>query len=418
MALTTAFKTVLIVFGIHLLQKERLALAITAVCNVTEEYFSKYDVIKSVYGIGKDISYAQWNKNPPPQNVIISPLGIAVILNLLMLGTNGTSNLQIKQALDYPNDGLESIAHQSYQEILTSLPQSGNEVEISIYTRLFPDKEFTIFNSFTDVSETSYLSEVENLDYANFPNASTERINNWVSDSTNGKIDKVFYQPLSPLTVCVIANVIFLNATWLNQFNSNLTRNGNFYTGTENITIPMMNTQMNVPYMRFDNEGFEMISLPYVGNRISMCILKPINGTNLKQLESTLTFNNLNTFISQMQSQDMNVTIPRMKLSFELDLKDDLVALGVNKIFDESSADFSRFTALQGVFVSAIAHKTFLDVTEAGTVAAAVTVAVIGTRSVRQPFVLNEPSLMIIRDENECLSIFYGKVINPEPLLD
>ncbi|KAB7497551.1 Serpin B8 [Armadillidium nasatum] len=368
MAPTPAFKTVLIVFSIYLLQKERFALANTVVCNDTDENFSKYDVVNGVHGIGKDISYAQWNKNPPPQNVIISPLR--------------------------------------------------NEVEISIYTRLFPDKEFTILNSFSDVSETSYLSEVESLDYVNFPNASTERINNWVSDSTNGKIDKVFYQPLSPLTVCVIANVIFLNATWLNQFNSDSTRDGNFYTGTETITIPMMNRQMYVPYMRFDNERFEMISLPYVGNRSSMYILKPINGNNLKQLESTLTLNNLNTFISQMQSQKMDVTIPRMKLSFELHLKDDLLALGVNDIFYRESADFSRFTALQGVFVSAIAHKALLEVTEAGTVAAAVTVAVIGTTSIPPAFVLNEPSLIYIRDNFECLSIFYAKVMNPEPLLD
>ncbi|KAL7644906.1 UNVERIFIED_CONTAM: hypothetical protein RMT77_004723 [Armadillidium vulgare] len=302
MTLTLAIKTVLAVVSIYLLQKKNFAVVATHVCIDTDEEFSEQDVINTVQEIGRKISYAQWDKDPPPENVILSPLSIAVILNLLMLGTNGTSNSEIKQVLDYPNDVQESVVHETYQEIFTSLPQSGNEVEISIYTRIFPRKGFTIFDSFTNVSETSYLSEVESLDYVNFPEASTERINNWVSDSTNGKIDKVFYEPLSPLTVCVIANVIFLNATWLNQFNPDSTKEGNFYTETETIKIPMMNKKMYVPYKKFDYEGFEIISLPYVGNRFSMYIIKPICKIDLEQI---LDSNNLNT--DQMESQQRHL---------------------------------------------------------------------------------------------------------------
>ncbi|KAB7497552.1 putative serpin-Z8 [Armadillidium nasatum] len=367
MTLTLAIKAVLAVVGIYLLQKKHFAVVATQVCIDSDEEFSEQDVINRVLEIGRKISYAQWDKDSPPENVILSPLSIAVILNLLMLGTSGTSNLEIKQALDYPNEVQESIVHET------------------------------------------------------------------------------------PLTVCVIANVIFLNATWLNQFNSDFTKEGNFYTETETIKIPMMNKKMYVPYKKFDIEGFEMISLPYVGNRLSMYIIKPIcqidleqildpnnlNNdqmeyqqrhlfktlcvNNLRQIENCLNSNDLNTFISQMESQYMNVTIPRMKLNLGLDLKVDLSALGVNEIFDESSADFTRFSDFPDMYVNAIGHKAILEVTEKGTVAAAVTAVTIGTTSVPPPptkFELNEPSLIFIRDNTKCLILFWGRVMKPKPHLD
>ncbi|KAL7644905.1 UNVERIFIED_CONTAM: hypothetical protein RMT77_004722 [Armadillidium vulgare] len=104
MIITLAFKTILAALIIYLVQKEHFGLAVTQVCIDTDKEFSEYDVINTVQEIGKDISYAQWDKDLPPENVILSPLSVAVILTLLILGTNGTSNLKIKQALNYPND--------------------------------------------------------------------------------------------------------------------------------------------------------------------------------------------------------------------------------------------------------------------------------------------------------------------------
>ncbi|KAL7644907.1 UNVERIFIED_CONTAM: hypothetical protein RMT77_004724 [Armadillidium vulgare] len=122
-----------------------------------------------------------------------------------------------------------------------------------------------------------------------------------------------------------------------------------------------------------------------------------------------------------MEYQYMNVTIPRMKLDLGLDLKVDLSALGVNEIFDESSADFTRFSDFSDMYVTAIGHKAILEVTEVGTVAAAVTTVTIGITSVPPPptkFELNQPSLIFIRDNVKCLTLFWGRVMKPKPHLD
>ncbi|RXG72714.1 Serpin B11 [Armadillidium vulgare] len=262
-------------------------------------------------------------------------------------------------------------------------------------------------------------TEVQNLDFRGSPNVAIEKINSWVANSTQGKIKKLFLEPLDPNTVFVACNVIFLNAKWVNKFDSRLTRNGVFYTGNENITIPMMTSDMRVPYARDDKSRFEIVSLPYEGNRYSMYILRPLDNagiSDLIQLEKTLNPDYLNSLIDQMTTERLLVTLPRMRLYQDLDLKVDLKSLGVDQIFSERLANFERLSDKQGLFVSDIFHKAVLDVTEEGTSAAAVTASVISPTSLPGRFIVDKPSLLFIRDNKNGLILFWAKVIRPEKL--
>ncbi|RXG55153.1 Serpin A3-7 [Armadillidium vulgare] len=204
-------------------------------------------IITAINGIGKQISFNQM-ENSPESNVVLSALSIGALLNLLYLGTAGDTKIEIKKAF--------------------------KESKVSFKTRLFLQKEFPILESFKTISEASYITEVEKLDFKGSPDAAKDRINAWVSESTEGKIDKIFNSPLPVFTKLIAVNTLFFNASWKFPFNPESTKDGIFFTGKEKITIPMMKNEINIPYLIDKKLGLEMVSLPYEGNRFCMLLLK------------------------------------------------------------------------------------------------------------------------------------------------
>ncbi|KAB7504629.1 Serpin B11 [Armadillidium nasatum] len=188
-------------------------------------------------------------------------------------------------------------------------------------------------------------------------------------------------------------------------FEKSLTHEGTFNTGTENITISMMLTKRFVPYI-FDRKNVvELISLPYKNGHYSMW-----NRKSLQDVEKNLHLNELKSLINKMEYKELEIKIPRMKLELEINLTEDLKALGISQIFD-SGADFGRLTSKAGMFVSDIIHKAVLEVTEEGTTAAAVASGKIQEKSLPGEFYLDEPSLIFIRDNKIGSLLFWTRVM-------
>ncbi|RXG61469.1 Serine protease inhibitor A3L [Armadillidium vulgare] len=253
-----------------------------------EKLTKECPVITAINRIGKQISYNQMVKSPD-SNVVLSALSIGALLNLLYLGTAGDTKIEIKKAFKYPEDVTEKDIHEKFKIVLNSLNSRENE--------------------------KSYITKVEKLDFKGSPDAAKDMINAWVSKSTEGKIDRIFDSPLPLLTKLIAVNTLFFNASWKFPFNPDDTRNGIFFTGKENITIPMMENEIKIPYLIDKKLGLEMIYLPYVGNRFCMLLLK----------------------------------------------------------LKESVADFGGLSSEKGIIVDDILHKAIIEVTEKRTVAAAVT---------------------------------------------
>jgi serpin B len=102
-----------------------------------------------------------------------------------------------------------------------------------------------------------------------------------------------------------------------------------------------------------------------------------------------------------------------------VELNDALSALGMRIAFTPFQADFSNlYDERSDVYISKVKHKTFLQVDEAGTEAAAVTSVEIGVTSIgpSQPVVMkvDRPFLFFIHEKNSGLILFVGKVMEPE----
>ncbi|KAB7504633.1 putative serpin-like protein [Armadillidium nasatum] len=303
-------------------------------------------------------------ENSPESNIVLSALSIGALLNLLYLGTAGDTKTEIKKAFKYPEEVTEKGIHEKFKLS-----------KYAFKTRLFLQKEFPILESFKTISEESYITEVEKLDFKGSPGASKDRINAWVSESTEGKIDKIIDGPFTPLTSLIAVNTLFFNASWKFPFALVNTKDRIFFTGKENITIPMMENQMHIPYLFDDKLGLEMISLPYVGDRFCMLLLK-LKGKPerdyFKKIDSIPEMDDLRILINKMVKEEVIVRIPKMKLESNLNLAENLKSIGVNKIFDRNAADFGGMSSEQGITVDDISHKAIIEVSETRTVAVAV----------------------------------------------
>ena len=112
----------------------------------------------------------------------------------------------------------------------------------------------------------------------------------------------------------------------------------------------------------------------------------------------------------------VDVSIPKFKFRYEKYLNDYLKAMGLNVAFDPSNADFSNMTDLQ-VYINFVKHKSFIEVNEKGTEAAAVTVVAMNYTSAggdsNYIFNANRPFIFAIREKYTNVILFMGKIENP-----
>ena len=112
----------------------------------------------------------------------------------------------------------------------------------------------------------------------------------------------------------------------------------------------------------------------------------------------------------------VEAAIPRFKASSSLELSDALKAMGVTDAFDSTAADLRAMGGAPNdqLYVSAVLHKTYLELDENGTKAAAVT-AVVNEAACAEPpevhrVVLDRPFVYMIVDTHANLPLFLGTV--------
>ena len=187
-----------------------------------------------------------------------------------------------------------------------------------------------------------------------------------------------------------------------------MTRQGIFHLSDGNEKrVEMMRREGEYPYFR--GENFEATSLPYGDGRLGMYIFLPNRDSNLNKFLGNLNAGNWGDWISQFQDRRHDMMLPRFKLEYEVSLNDTLEALGMGIAFG-SGADFSGMGP--SLFISEVKHKTFVEVNEEGTEAAAVT-AVVGVKSVPSVFRVDRPFFFAIYDTETETVLFMGVVTEP-----
>jgi serpin B len=340
----------------------------------------------------------------PGGNIFISPLSISIALTMTYNGAVGETERAMAEVLEIDALDLSTI-NNSNKALRNSLENPDPKVEISIANSIWSRQGVEFNPEFLERNRAFFAAEIASLDF-NSPQA-TDIINNWVNTNTNGKIEKIV-ERINQKVVLFLINAIYFKGNWQDEFNKSRTRTGVFHLsdGSEK-QVQMMRREGEYPYFR--GENFEATNLPYGDGRVSMYIFLPNRNSNLNRFLRNLNDESWEDWISQLQDRRHELMLPRFKLEYEVRLNDALEALGMGIAFG-GGADFSGMGP--SLFISEVRHKTFVEVNEEGTEAAAVT-AVVGVKSLPPAFRVDRPFFFAIYDTETETILFMGTVTEP-----
>lgn len=356
--------------------------------------------------------FSQVSKDRLSQNLLISPSSVAIALSLLYNGADGKTQQEMSQLLGFQNMTLEEVNLAS-QGLNQALESNNNGVQLNIANSLWVKQDVAFRHSFLRNNRQYFDAEITNLNFSN--PQSVGIINRWVSQQTKGKITEIIDR-IDPQSILFLINAIYFKGDWQEQFDKNLTRSEDFKLGNgKSKKHPFMAKTGDFLYQETDS--LQAVSLPYGNGDWRFDVYLPKENRNLKKMLSQLNQNNWNNWIKNFQKREGNLKLPRFKTAYEIDLDQSLKVLGMASAFNASQANFSQMTS-NSVMVDSVKHKTFIDVNEEGTEAAAVTSIGIRATSAmptNPPFqmIVNRPFFYTIRNEKTGTILFMGTMINP-----
>lgn len=356
--------------------------------------------------------FKEIQKTQQKENIFISPLSVSMALGMTLNGAANETERAMQNTLGF--DGLsDEEINQSYQSLIKLLADLDPKVSFQIANSIWYRLGFTVEQPFLDVNKTYFNAEVNALDF-NSPEA-VATINSWVDSKTNGKIKKILDQ-IDPMAVMFLINAIYFKGTWTYEFDKKYTEDEPFYVGdTTQVTCKMM--KQSNDFLYYQNEEFQAIDLPYGNGAFRMTVFLPAPGNSVDALIAQLNAQNWAEWMGKFSKQKGTLYLPKFKLKYEKVLNQVLSTLGMGIAFG-GGADFTKINKNGGLYISKVLHKSFVDVYEEGTEAAAVTIVEIRMTSVggeSQGFFMrvDRPFLFAIREQNSRTILFMGKIMNP-----
>ncbi|PZO38525.1 MAG: proteinase inhibitor I4 serpin [Pseudanabaena frigida] len=347
------------------------------------------------------------------KNIFISPSSVAIALSMTYNGASGETQQAIAKALELQNIKIDDV--NNFNRTIQKLLANGDtNVEVTVANSLWARKDVTLAQSFLNKVKEFYQAEINNLDFGD-PN-SVNTINAWVKKQTKDKIAKIV-EHLEPDSMLFLINAVYFKGKWEAPFEKSLTKPQPFTLadGTK-IQHPAMSRSGGYRY--YDAPTFQAISLPYGTGRFSMEIFLPKSTSNLKEFQKQLTAKNWQAWSEKLTRKQGLIQLPRFKMEYETSLKSALQNLGMAIAFNPDKADFRNLSTVKA-FIGDVKHKTFVDVNEEGTEAAAVTSVEARTVSLRPleepPFkmIVDRPFFFAISDRQTGTILFMGVIQNP-----
>jgi serpin B len=207
-----------------------------------------------------------------------------------------------------------------------------------------------------------------------------------------------------------LINAIYFKSIWANRFDVTQTNKQTFYLADN---TPVQTDFMNgrISYNAYSDTTASLFELPYANNKYSMVIVRPGYGKSVSTLAATIDQIKWQQWMSKLSPTTQQLSVPKFSFSYNVLLNDALIALGMGNAFTRA-ADFSNISAIGGLKITEVNHKTFIEVDENGTTAAAATSVVIGTTTTLTPSI-NHPFIFAIREMSSGLILFTGIVNNP-----
>lgn len=351
-------------------------------------------------------------KESSEKNVFVSPSSVAIALAMTYNGASGSTQKAMARTLELQGMNLSEI-NSSYAALKKLLENPDANVQLTIANSLWANQNTSFKSDFLKRNKDFYNAQVTSLNFqdAEAPNI----INNWVKDNTQGKISKIVDQ-IQPDQVLFLINAIYFKGKWSNEFDKSQTATLPFYLASgQQKQHPMMSQDGDYRYQ--ENDQFQAVSLPYgKDGKVSLYIFLPKQNSNLKTFYQSLNAENWDNWMAQFRRREGSIRLPKFKTDYDVTLNDALKALGMGEAFS-NQANFAGIG--KNLAISQVKHKTFVEVNEEGTEAAAATSATITLTSAATPtepfkMIVDRPFFCAIRDNQTGSVLFMGSIMEPQ----
>jgi serpin B len=351
-------------------------------------------------------------------NLFLSPFSISTALGMAAAGAKGKTLEEMERVMHLPAD-----AHNAFGTVIRSLNAEVDDKKrgftLNTANALWAQKGYPWNPEYKKLVSNAYAAGLFDVDFISAPEAARGTINTWVEKETHEKIKELLPRDsVSSDTRLVLTNAIYFKGDWQNKFEKKDTKDLPFTMADgKKIDTPLMFRIGGYSYA--EDAAMQVLDLPYAGKRISMTVILPKKIDGLAAIEKDLNADKLGTILKTLHHEkEVHVHLPRFKVEKSFELKKPLIALGMKAAF--SNADFSGMhNGGEGLSISAVIHKAFVDVNEEGTEAAAATGVVVGLSAAPMPptpkhFKADHPFLFLIRDQKTGSVLFMGHLDTPK----
>jgi serpin B len=354
--------------------------------------------------------FRQTDQTEPDKNIFISPMSISLALGMTFNGAEGETEAAMRRALKYGQLNKIEI-NEFYKTLIDDLNTLDTSVIMKIANSIWLRENYQIKPEFLELNRKYFDSRVEaiNLD----AQESIDMINNWVSEKTNGKITKIISYPVHPNVMMYLINAIYFKGTWTYEFDPERTSPMPFHvTAEKDTTVDMMYQKENFGII--ENEDFQAVQLPYGDENFAMTAILPAEEKTPNDIINTLTSEKWNSWAEDFHTEEIRLYLPKFKMSYGKTMNEPLSSMGMGVAF-EKDANFKGMEPEGELFISRVLHKTFVQVDEEGTEAAAVTAVEMMTKAMPQSKEIrfNRPFVFVIHEKTTGAIIFMGKIMQP-----
>ena len=340
------------------------------------------------------------------ENVFISPLSASMALGMTMNGAAGSTYDAMHSTLRF-GDLARTDVNESYKSLIALLRSIDNTTKFAIANSIWYDQSWPFRQEFLTESQSYFDAEAKGLDLKK--PSSADVINDWVSKATSKKIPTII-DDFDGDEVMFLINAIYFKGIWQNQFDKSKTSSAPFHALDGTTPSVQLMSQMEQLRRGFGSD-YEAIDRPYGNSAFTMMVVLPKQGVDINAFSDNLTEEKWRAIDAAMTRGEVGIALPKFKLEWKKNLNDQLKALGMSVAFDDINADFSRMSASSTpLVISDVIQKTYVDVDEEGTEAAAVTsVGVVPTSS--PPTIrVDRPFIFAIRERLSGTILFIGKI--------
>lgn len=332
-------------------------------------------------------------------NLVVSPMSVFLTLRMIGAGAAGETAAQIEKVLHVTAGSRPRLP-------------AFDQTDLKMSNTAWAQKGLRLKPDYRDTLSTRFGTTLHQTDFHADPDGARGQINQTVADQTAGKITDLFpSDAIDKDTRLVLTNALYLKADWAQEFPEDRTTDEKFTRGDgSTVTVPMMHNdpESEVDLGYAEGPGYQAVTLSYKGGRLAFTVIVPA-------AMDALRGKGLATLLSEVQPGPVVFGMPRFTAGSSLDLTKILMAAGMPEAFSETTADFSGITDDTALHLDSVQHKTFVQVDEKGTEAAAATGADTGVTSAPEvhTVIVDRPFLFVITDTATGAPLFLGRIADP-----